>query len=72
MRDWYDGFTFGSRRDIYNPWSIVNYLKNKKVGAYWANTSSNSLEGKLIREGSVRVKETMEDLLGGGRRSTLG
>jgi hypothetical protein len=65
VRDWYDGFTFGSRRDIYNPWSIVDYLKNKKVGAYWANTSSNSLAGKLIREGNVRVKETMDDLLEG-------
>ncbi len=66
VKDWYDGFTFGERRDIYNPWSILNYLKTGELGAYWANTSSNSLVGKLIREGNVDVKMVMEDLLQGG------
>jgi hypothetical protein len=66
VRTWYDGFTFGSKRDIYNPWSIINYLKERKFAAYWANTSSNSLVGKLIREGSAELKVTMEDLLAGG------
>ena len=65
VRDWYDGFTFGSRRDIYNPWSIINFLDKGKVGAYWANTSSNSLAGKLIREGSADIKKTFEHLLQG-------
>ncbi len=65
VKSWYDGFTFGSHRDIYNPWSILNYLKTGKLSAYWANTSSNSLAGKLIREGSREVKQTMEDLLEG-------
>lgn len=65
VKDWYDGFTFGERTDIYNPWSILNYLDKKKFSAYWANTSSNSLAGKLIREGSIKVKETMEELLKG-------
>ena len=65
VREWYDGFTFGEQKDIYNPWSIVNYLKTGRSGTYWANTSSNSLAGKLIREGSRKVKETMEDLLDG-------
>ncbi len=63
VKKWYDGFTFGNRRDIYNPWSILNYLDKGKVGTYWANTSANSLVGKLIREGSPDVKMTMEDLL---------
>ena len=49
LKDWYDGFTFGSRRDIYNPWSIINYLDKKRFAAYWANTSSNSLADRLIR-----------------------
>ncbi len=66
VRDWYDGFVFGDRRDIYNPWSIINFLDKGKVGAYWANTSSNSLAGKLIREGSADIKQTFEDLLRGG------
>ena len=65
VKRWYDGFTFGKNRDIYNPWSILNYLKTGKLSAYWANTSSNSLAGKLIREGSSNVKTTMEDLLEG-------
>lgn len=65
VRDWYDGFTFGDKNDIYNPWSIINYLKTGKFAAYWANTSSNSLAGKLIREGSKDVKLIMEDLLKG-------
>ena len=66
VRDWYDGVTFGSRTDIYNPWSIINFLDKRKFSAYWANTSSNSLVGKLIREGSGNVKMIMENLLGGG------
>ncbi len=66
VKSWYDGFTFGKQRDIYNPWSILNYLKTGELAAYWANTSSNSLVGKLIREGSPDVKMTMEHLLQGG------
>ena len=65
VKNWYDGFTFGNRRDIYNPWSILNYLDKRKFSTYWANTSSNGLVGKLIREGSKRTKLIMEDLLEG-------
>ena len=63
VKRWYDGFSFGSRRDIYNPWSILNYLKTEKFAPYWANTSSNSLVSKLIREGSGKIKEAFEFLL---------
>lgn len=66
VKNWYDGFTFGHKTDIYNPWSIINFLEEKKLSTYWANTSSNSLVGKLIREGSRDIKITMEDLLNGG------
>lgn len=62
---WYDGFIFGSHKDIYNPWSILNFLDKKKYQTYWANTSSNSLVGKLIREGRRSIKEKFEDLLNG-------
>ncbi len=65
VKDWYDGFIFGSRRDIYNPWSIINYLDTRRLGTYWVNSSSNSLIGKLIREGSSEIKIVMEDLLKG-------
>ncbi len=71
VKDWYDGFTFGSKTDIYNPWSIINYLDKKQLGTYWANTSSNSLAGKLIKEGSPDVKMVMEELLKGGIFHTI-
>ena len=61
----YDGFTFGKCRDIYNPWSIINYLKAGRLSTYWANTSSNGLVDKLIREGSAEIKISMENLLKG-------
>lgn len=67
MKRWYDGFTFGTHTDIYNPWSILNFLDKGKYGTYWANTSSNSLVGKLVREGNRKIKETFETLLRGGR-----
>lgn len=62
---WYDGFTFGSQTDIYNPWSIINYLNKRKAGLYWANTSSNRLIGKLLREGNREIKQAFERLLAG-------
>ncbi len=65
VKYWYDGFVFGEEKDIYNPWSIINYLKEGKLSTYWANTSSNSLVGKLIREGDVDCKKTFEKLLHG-------
>ena len=63
VKQWYDGFTFGSQRDIYNPWSITNYLKEKKFLAYWASTSSNGLVNRLIQISQPDVKESMEELL---------
>lgn len=65
VKRWYDGFTFGGMADIYNPWSIINYLDKKRLGAYWANTSSNSLVGKLLQEGSKGIKQDFEELLQG-------
>ncbi len=65
VKHWYDGFTFGNRTDIYNPWSVINYLSTGKLESYWANSSSNRLIGKLIREGSRDLKERFEYLLRG-------
>ena len=65
VKQWYDGFIFGHTGDIYNPWSILNFLDKGRIGTYWANTSSNSLVGKLIREGDLDVKNIFEDLLKG-------
>ena len=65
VRHWYDGFTFGKKSDIYNPWPIINYLDKRRFSPYWANTSSNGLVGKLIREGSPDLKIAIEELLSG-------
>ena len=65
VKEWYDGFTFGSSKDIYNPWSITNFLDEKKIKLYWANTSSNALISKLLREGSKEIKIDMEALITG-------
>ena len=63
VRRWYDGFAFGSCRNIYNPWSITNYLDKRKFGAYWASTSSNRLISSLLKTAPPKIKELMEDLL---------
>ena len=63
---WYDGFTFGDEKDVYNPWSIINFLDEKKYKTYWADSSSNGLVNELIRTGSAEIKKTMETLMAGG------
>lgn len=65
VKSWYDGFTFGNKHDIYNPWSILNFLDKRNYGTYWANSSSNSLVSKLIQEGNKGIKVTFEKLLKG-------
>ena len=65
VKRWYDGFIFGECRDIYNPWSILNFLDKRKYETYWANTSSNSLVNQLLQKGSDTLKMTFEDLLEG-------
>lgn len=65
VKRWYDGFVFGQHRDIYNPWSILNFLDKGQYQTYWANTSGNGLVSKLIREGNTQVKTSFEALLRG-------
>ena len=65
VKKWYDGFNIGSAKEMYNPWSLTQYLDSGNFAAYWANTSENSLVEKLIRDGSVDVKKSMESLLNG-------
>ena len=66
VKKWYDGFTFGSHTDIYNPWSISSFIrKNGKYENYWADTSSNGLVNSLMQTGVPGIKQTMEALLQG-------
>ena len=62
IKEWYDGYTIGHTEGIYNPWSILNYLKNKKLMPYWVNTSSNDLI-KLVLKNSSTIKEKIERIL---------
>lgn len=65
VKQWYDGFTIGDLRDIYNPWSIICFLDKQQLKPYWANTSSNGLVGTLIRTGNRNIKMQFEGLLQG-------
>ena len=71
VKSWYDGFTFGDSRDIYNPWSIINYLKYKKFTAYWADSSSNGLINNLIQKGSPYIKTMLETLIRGEKINVI-
>ncbi len=64
VKKWYNGFHIGNKTDIYNPWSIINYLSNEgRLAPYWANSSSNGLINKMIREGNADVKLKLDKLL---------
>ena len=65
VKRWYDGFTFGMQKDIYNPWSITHFLDKGKLDTYWANTSGNGLVGHLISSGIPEIKMEFEKLLKG-------
>lgn len=66
VKEWYDGFTFGQRRDMYNPWSITKFIDAEGIfDIYWANTSNNKLVSSLIRKSSKNMKMAMEQLLEG-------
>ena len=71
VKAWYDGFTFGDSRDIYNPWSIINYLKYKKFTTYWADSSSNGLINNLIQKGSPYIKTMLETLIKGEKINVI-
>ena len=70
VKHWYDGFSFGQSKDIYNPWSITKFLDSGELKAHWANTSSNGLVAKLLQSSTVRTKISFEDLLNGGTVTT--
>ena len=71
VKNWYDGFIFGSAADIYNPWSVTSFLKKGKLDTWWADTSGNGLVSELIRTGSPGLKEDFEELLKGNSLNTV-
>lgn len=71
VRQWYDGYLFGST-EVYNPWSIINYVDamancgSEFPQPYWSNTSSNSIIRELIESADGQVKDEIEQLIDGG------
>ncbi len=70
VKNWYDGFIFGPVRDLYNPWSVINFLDTGKLGPYWANTSSNGLIAMLLQKANPSIKTEFEQLLQGKKLKT--
>ncbi|MEJ8553124.1 AAA family ATPase [Tepidibacter sp. Z1-5] len=66
IKKWYNGYNFGDNV-IYNPWSILNYIKNHNDGfrPYWVNTSSNDLVKIVLTKAGETVKKELEDLIQG-------
>lgn len=62
IKSWYDGYRFGNA-EVYNPWSILNYIDNKELKAYWINTSGNILIKDLLIQSDRIVFEDLEALV---------
>ena len=66
VKEWYDGFTFGLRRHMYNPWSVTKFIDAEGIfDTYWANTSNNKLVSSLLQKSSRNMKMAVEQLLEG-------
>ena len=61
VKSWYNGYKFGNV-NVYNPWSILNYIYYKELKAYWVNTSSNVVIKEMLKNSDSRVFKTLEDL----------
>ncbi len=64
VKSWYDGYKFGNS-DIYNPWSILNFLTDKKLIPYWIDTSDNYLINKTLKNASSDTMEALQKLFSG-------
>ena len=59
VREWYNGYIFGEN-EVYNPWSIVNYVREKEIKAYWANVSGNTLLENMLNHAGESVYEDLK------------
>jgi len=64
VKNWYDGYKFGDS-DVYNPWSILKFLKSKKIGSHWIDTSGNFLINQILKNTDSEIMETLEALFNG-------
>ena len=68
VKSWYDGYKFGNM-EVYNPWSILKYIKYKKLDAYWINTSGNALIKELLLLSDGMVFEDLDNLVNGQEKT---
>ena len=68
VKSWYDGYKFGNM-EVYNPWSILKYVKYKKLDAYWINTSGNALIKELLLLSDGTVFEELDNLVNGQEKT---
>lgn len=61
VKDWYDGYQFGNT-EVYNPWSIINFLKNGKLKPYWQGTAGNETINELLDRGNKEIFDDLEKL----------
>ena len=59
VKEWYNGYIFGES-EVYNPWSIVNYIDNREIKAYWANVSGNTLLENMLNHAGESVYEDLK------------
>ena len=59
VKEWYNGYIFGER-EVYNPWSIVNYIDNREIKAYWANVSGNTLLENMLNHAGESVYDDLK------------
>ena len=64
VKDWYDGYKFGDS-EVYNPWSILNFLQDKKLRAYWVDTSGNDLINNVLKMKNKNIITALERLFNG-------
>ena len=61
VKEWYDGYQFGNK-EVYNPWSIINFLKNGKLKPYWQGTAGNETINELLDRGNKEIFDDLEKL----------
>ena len=64
VKEWYDGYLFGNT-EIYNPWSIISYIVNKKIEPYWINTSNNFLVYDLLEKANINIFDDLQKVFQG-------
>ena len=64
VKDWYDGYKFGDS-EVYNPWSILNFLQDKELRAYWVDTSGNDLINNVLKMRNKNIITALERLFNG-------